>query len=185
MYRFNGYDGRLERMMEVVLLIMEAMPDGEYYDYAITGHNGDSPDIILVDWGKEKKPQNEKQKFEVLQSCVAYTQYCNAGDHTVEAIEAGNKNLQSVMKDDNDVEGFNIIFSDANFSRYHITTATVAAAMNVQEEARITNHLILIASLDQEEAKKIQEVLVGQSSACFDTNFLTDVFKSILLDSLK
>ena len=185
MYRFNGYDGRLERMMEVVLLIMEAMPHGDYYDYAITGHNGDSPDITLVDWGRDKKPVNEKQKFEVLQSCIAYTQYCNAGDHTVEAIQSGNQNLKTVMKDEDDVEGFNIIFSDANFSRYQITPKTVATAMMGQDETRITNHLILIASLDQEEAKKIQEVLVGKSSLCFDTNALTDIFKNILIDSLK
>ena len=46
MYRFNSYDGRLERMLEATMMVMEAF-DGysNKVEYAIVGHSGDSPEI--------------------------------------------------------------------------------------------------------------------------------------------
>lgn len=46
MYRFNSYDGRLERMLEATMMVMEAF-DGyaNKFNYAIVGHSGDSPEI--------------------------------------------------------------------------------------------------------------------------------------------
>ena len=83
MYRFQGMDQRLERMIEVVLLILESMPiDSHLYDYAITGHSGDSSQIKFVEWGNNK-PQNEKERFEILQSMIAHSQYCLAGNTNV------------------------------------------------------------------------------------------------------
>ena len=39
MYRFNGEDGRLDRMLEAATLVMEALQGfDESFDYAITGH---------------------------------------------------------------------------------------------------------------------------------------------------
>lgn len=42
MYRFNGSDQRLERLMEAVLLIMQAFAGYQHrVDYCIVGHSGD------------------------------------------------------------------------------------------------------------------------------------------------
>jgi von Willebrand factor A domain-containing protein 8 len=49
MYRFNGYDRRLDRMTEIALIIMEALSPTPSYpadifpiDYMVTAHSGDS-----------------------------------------------------------------------------------------------------------------------------------------------
>lgn len=49
MYRFNGSDERLFRMMEIALLMMESLHNFEYkFQYSIVGHSGESDNIPLV-----------------------------------------------------------------------------------------------------------------------------------------
>jgi len=184
MYRFNGMDHRLERMIEVVLLIIESMPqESDLYDYAITGHSGDSSQIQFVDWGKEK-PTNEKERFEVLQSMIAHSQYCLAGDHTLKATQKGIQNLQKELRDDIDVEGYTFIFSDANFDRYDISVSAIKKAMN-SDDVRINSFLILIASMEDEAASIVKELPVNTAHICFNSNDLPTLFKNILLETLK
>uniref|UniRef100_A0A8B9F340 von Willebrand factor A domain-containing protein 8 n=1 Tax=Amazona collaria TaxID=241587 RepID=A0A8B9F340_9PSIT len=65
MYRFNGVDGRLERSMEAVCMVMEAFENYEHkFKYDIVGHSGDGFDIALV--GSDKVPKNNKQRLEIL-----------------------------------------------------------------------------------------------------------------------
>uniref|UniRef100_A0A4W6D9E4 von Willebrand factor A domain-containing protein 8 n=1 Tax=Lates calcarifer TaxID=8187 RepID=A0A4W6D9E4_LATCA len=68
MYRFNGVDGRLERSMEAVCMVMENFfvqhqPTTIIY-YDIVGHSGDGYDIELV--RADKVPKNNKQRLKVL-----------------------------------------------------------------------------------------------------------------------
>ena len=43
MYRFNSYDQRLERMLEIAVIIMESLSGFEdKLSYCISGHSGDS-----------------------------------------------------------------------------------------------------------------------------------------------
>uniref|UniRef100_A0A3Q3JAA7 von Willebrand factor A domain-containing protein 8 n=1 Tax=Monopterus albus TaxID=43700 RepID=A0A3Q3JAA7_MONAL len=65
MYRFNGVDGRLERSMEAVCMVMEALENYEHkFKYDIVGHSGDGYDIELV--RTDKVPKNNKQRLKVL-----------------------------------------------------------------------------------------------------------------------
>ena len=49
MYRFNGVDGRLNRVLEFATLVMEGLHSSSHkFDYAIVGHSGDSDCIPLV-----------------------------------------------------------------------------------------------------------------------------------------
>ncbi|KAJ8256112.1 hypothetical protein COCON_G00199760 [Conger conger] len=65
MYRFNGVDGRLERSMEAVCLVMEALENYEHkFKYDIVGHSGDGFDIELV--RSDKVPKNNKERLKVL-----------------------------------------------------------------------------------------------------------------------
>ena len=42
MFRFNGADGRLERLLECTMMIMEALDGFESkFEYALIGHSGD------------------------------------------------------------------------------------------------------------------------------------------------
>jgi len=65
MYRFNGYDGRLERMLETTLMILQSLPrlhslDGEnskdknnlsdLIEYSIVGHSGDTSQVTFVEF---------------------------------------------------------------------------------------------------------------------------------------
>ena len=68
MYRFNGADSRLDRTLECVVMITEALKgvhrllsvavpaydlDFEHkYNYSIVGHSGESPETLFVDWNK-------------------------------------------------------------------------------------------------------------------------------------
>ena len=80
MMRFNGYDGRLERMLETTLMIMEALPrrcddnDGDsdcsndidttnseladLLEYSIAGHSGDTPCEVFVDFLSNALPSS-------------------------------------------------------------------------------------------------------------------------------
>uniref|UniRef100_A0A8C2I7Z5 von Willebrand factor A domain-containing protein 8 n=1 Tax=Cyprinus carpio TaxID=7962 RepID=A0A8C2I7Z5_CYPCA len=65
MYRFNGVDGRLERSMEAVCMVMEALENYEHkFKYDIVGHSGDGFDIELVRC--DKVPKNNKERLKVL-----------------------------------------------------------------------------------------------------------------------
>ena len=82
MMRFNGYDGRLERMLETTLMIMEALPRrfedinsgrnsdsdagndndttnselADLLEYSIAGHSGDTPCEVFVDFPSNAPP---------------------------------------------------------------------------------------------------------------------------------
>ena len=64
MYRFNGQDGRLERLLECTMMVMEAL-DGfsNKFTYSLVGHSGDGPDIMFVPFGAP--PQNRKERLQV------------------------------------------------------------------------------------------------------------------------
>lgn len=86
MYRFNGEDKRLNRLLEVTLMIMEALQGFEWkYQYSIVGHSGDTADILLVDYGKA--PKNAKERMQIIEKMVAHSQYCGTGDNTTKATD--------------------------------------------------------------------------------------------------
>lgn len=65
MYRFNSYDGRLERELEAVVLVMEAFQGFEdKIKYDIMGHSGDAHDIKFVT--VEEHPDNNKKRLDVI-----------------------------------------------------------------------------------------------------------------------
>lgn len=75
MYRFNGHDERLYRMMEVAVLIMESLKGFEHkFQYTISGHSGESDFIPFVD--KTNPPKNEKDINQVILKMHAHSQFC-------------------------------------------------------------------------------------------------------------
>ncbi|GCB77210.1 hypothetical protein scyTo_0016652, partial [Scyliorhinus torazame] len=65
MYRFNGLDGRLERSMEAVCMVLEAFEHYEHkFKYDIVGHSGDGFNIELV--RSEKIPKNNKERLQIM-----------------------------------------------------------------------------------------------------------------------
>lgn len=65
MYRFNGYDGRLDREMEAVIMVLEALQGHEArIQYDIVGHSGESYNITFV--SKKNPPSDNKQRLDVI-----------------------------------------------------------------------------------------------------------------------
>lgn len=65
MYRFNGFDGRLDREMEAVIMVMEAFEGFEQrVKYDIVGHSGETHEIRLVE--HNSPPANAKERLEVI-----------------------------------------------------------------------------------------------------------------------
>ena len=169
MYRF-GFDGRLERLLEATLMIMECFREDKRFNLHITGHNGTSPKIDLVNPSTQL---DEATQLKVLECMVAQTQYCYAGDHTIEAIEA------AVHESEQD--SLVLIISDANLNRYNITLKDLQPLQN----PRVHAHLIFIASLGDEAAALAKSVHNERAQCCFDTSDLPLIIKRLVTGALK
>jgi von Willebrand factor A domain-containing protein 8 len=202
MYRFNGYDERLIRCLEATNLVMESFSglEGHEFDYSIVGHSGDSPCIPLVDFGKP--PATEKDRMKVLQTMVAHSQFCQSGDHTLEAMEQAMMDVVErsglgYTTDDfgdgsDDDECIVIAISDANLQRYGIHPRELGKIMQQQKQQGIrsssttTNsssvkaYCIFIASFGK-EAQEIQQALpIGRGHVCMQTSDLPRIVRQIL-----
>lgn len=78
MFRFNTHDRRLERSLEVALMLMESFRGFEHkFAYRIIGHSGDGANIEFVTPGHY--PKTEKEEFEIINKMRAHSQYCLSG----------------------------------------------------------------------------------------------------------
>jgi hypothetical protein len=183
MYRFNGQDRRLERLLESMLLILESVPSSasgsdSTIEYAVSGHSGDAPDISFLDFD-EVKPSNEAERYKVLEAMVAHSQFCLSGDHTCMALDIAIK--QAALSKSEHCETHVFLLSDANFERYNISPKSVAAIMD--KERGVNAHLILLASLGS-EAQDIKQQLGERVSICMSTQELPKVFERLLSSSV-
>ncbi|XP_009461391.1 PREDICTED: von Willebrand factor A domain-containing protein 8 [Nipponia nippon] len=180
MYRFNGVDGRLERSMEAVCMVMEAFENYEHkFKYDIVGHSGDGFDIALV--GSDKVPKNNKQRLEILKIMHAHAQFCMSGDHTLEGTEHA---IREIAKEEAD-EYFVIVLSDANLERYGIPPSRFAQVLTTN--AQVNAFAIFIGSLG-DQADRLQRTLpAGRSFIAMDTKeipqILQQIFTSTMLSS--
>ncbi|KAI5107140.1 von Willebrand factor A domain-containing protein 8, partial [Silurus meridionalis] len=180
MYRFNGVDGRLERSMEAVCMVMEALENYEHkFKYDIVGHSGDGFDIELVRC--DKVPKNNKQRLHVLKTMHAHSQFCMSGDYTLEGTEHAIKELANEEAD----EHFVIVLSDANLERYGISPDRFARTLT--SNPQVHAFAIFIGSLG-DQAERLQRTLpAGRSFVAMDTKeipqILQQIFTSTMLSS--
>ncbi|XP_076841646.1 von Willebrand factor A domain-containing protein 8 isoform X2 [Brachyhypopomus gauderio] len=181
MYRFNGVDGRLERSMEAICMVMEALESYEHkFKYDITGHSGDGFNIELVTC--DKVPKNNKKRLKVLKTMHAHSQFCMSGDYTLEATEHAVRELARQEAD----EHFLIVLSDANLERYGISPARFARVLTA--EPQVHAFAIFIGSLG-DQAQRLQRTLpAGRSFVAMDTKqipqILQQIFTSTVLSSI-
>ncbi|XP_070694357.1 von Willebrand factor A domain-containing protein 8 [Pempheris klunzingeri] len=180
MYRFNGVDGRLERSMEAVCMVMEALENYEHkFKYDIVGHSGDGYDIELV--RADKVPKNNKQRLKVLKTMHAHAQFCMSGDYTLEGTDASIKELAREEAD----EYFVVVLSDANLERYGIRPERFAQVLT--SDPQVNAFAIFIGSLG-DQAERLQKTLpAGRSFVAMDTKqipqILQQIFTSTMLSS--
>jgi len=188
MYRFNGQDRRLERMLEAALLVMMAMPSGERIsaetsnlEYSITGHSGDSENISFVPFGSYSAVKDEKSRLKLLQKMVAHTQFCMSGDNTLEAASYAVKsivNSDTSGGEDKQYQRYVFVLSDANFERYGISASDIRRTM--LKDPRVQVHFILIASLGDEAERFATALPAGRVHMCYESTDLPSIFKRIL-----
>ena len=160
MYRFQMIDGRLQRMLEAVLLFMEALDGIETFEYAIKGHSGSDDDVTFVPFGEP--PKNRGDRLKVLKRMVAHTMYCDSGDTTIPATRRAIDALQQRRRhrdDDDDLPpvGLLIACSDANFRRYGLDPTDWSNALLAHRDD-VEAYAILVGSL-QDEATRIANAL--------------------------
>ncbi|XP_073701902.1 von Willebrand factor A domain-containing protein 8 [Garra rufa] len=177
MYRFNGVDGRLERSMEAVCMVMEALENYEHkFKYDIMGHSGDGFDIDLVRC--DKVPKNNKERLKVLQTMHAHSQFCMSGDYTLE----GTEHAVNVLANEEADEHFVIVLSDANLERYGISPDRFAHALT--SNPQVNAFAIFIGSLG-DQADRLQRTLpAGRSFVAMDTKQIPQILQQIFTSTM-
>ncbi|XP_004759341.1 von Willebrand factor A domain-containing protein 8 isoform X1 [Mustela putorius furo] len=177
MYRFNGVDGRLERSMEAMCMVMEAFENyEEKFKYDIVGHSGDGYNIGLVPLNK--MPKDNKQRLEILKTMHAHAQFCMSGDHTLEGTEHA---IKEIVKEEAD-EYFVIVLSDANLSRYGIHPARFAQILT--SNPQVNAFAIFIGSLG-DQATRLQRTLpAGRSFIAMDTKDIPQILQQIFTSTM-
>ncbi|XP_054993034.1 von Willebrand factor A domain-containing protein 8 [Sorex araneus] len=177
MYRFNGVDGRLERSMEAVCMVMEAFENyEEKFKYDITAHSGDGFNIALIPLNKI--PKDNKQRLEILKTMHAHAQFCMSGDHTLEGTEHA---IKEIVKEEAD-EYFVIVLSDANLSRYGIHPAKFAQILT--SNPQVNAFAIFIGSLG-DQAKRLQQTLpAGRSFVAMNTKDIPQILQQIFTSTM-
>ncbi|KAG5485809.1 hypothetical protein LSCM1_07222 [Leishmania martiniquensis] len=172
MYRFNGTDQRLTKLLETTIMIMEAFAGFESkLDYSMIGHNGDSDNIPLVNFGAP--PANQKERIIVCQKMLAYAQYCWSGDNTVKAMQ---RSIELVTKEKGD-SYFVFVISDANLRQYGITPRELTEI--IQSKPEVKMFCIFIATLGAQASHLQQQLPAGHGYECMRTDVLPQVLRQI------
>lgn len=177
MYRFNGYDGRLDRQLEAVVMVMEAFHGFESrFQYDIVGHSGESHCIPFVD--KSQPPADQKQRLNILRIMHAHAQFCMSGDYTLEATEYA---VKKIAEEDCD-EAIVIVLSDANLSRYAIPPREFSAMLTC--DPRVEAYAIFIGSLGNQAEKLCNALPAGKGYVCLDLKNLPHILQTIFTSSM-
>ncbi|CAD5122119.1 DgyrCDS10568 [Dimorphilus gyrociliatus] len=177
MYRFNGYDGRLERSLEACLMVMEALENFEHkVKFEIVGHSGEGPSFDMLK--KDKLPKNNKERLNVLKTMHAHSQFCISGDHTIEATEEAIKKIKEEEAD----EHFVIVLSDANLDRYGIRPKHLTEVLTMDEE--VNSYIIFIGSLGNQAQSLVKQLPSGRGFLCMETKNLPQILQQIFTSTM-
>lgn len=177
MYRFNGYDGRLEREMEATLMMMEAFQNyEEKFKYDIIGHSGEDHKLELC--RPDKVPANNKERLVILKTMHAHSQFCLSGDNTLTATKHAIETLSEEEAD----EHFVIVLSDANFDRYGIPPRRFGQILRSND--KVNAYAIFIGSLEDQADQLIKELPMGHAFACMDTRSLPQILQQIFTSTM-
>lgn len=171
MYRFNGWDRRLERELECALMVLEGFADADpnRLEFSMVGHSGDSKCVAL--WPEDgRKPSNLKERYQVLEKVVSSTQFTWSGDTTMAALEDAIRFMATLPKE-TDKKVF--LFSDANFARYGLSARELSDLLTMDKHVDAT--AMFIGTLG-EEAEELQSSLPRDKAfVCLKTEDLPNI----------
>ena len=161
MARGNGWDGRLDRLCQSVVMLMEALPEGKY-TYAIVGHSGAGPNVRFVEHGRP--PRTEEERYDVIRSMRAHAQGAPAGDSTILAAQRGVRELSDERLEADDRLLF--VISDANLGRYGMDPQDLADAL-VKDNKDVEAHVMFLAE-PQAAEWLVEKLPIGQAHVVMD-----------------
>uniref|UniRef100_A0A182N1A7 von Willebrand factor A domain-containing protein 8 n=1 Tax=Anopheles dirus TaxID=7168 RepID=A0A182N1A7_9DIPT len=178
MYRFNGYDGRLDRELEATVMVMEAFDgfDGKIR-YDVVGHSGEAVAVPFV--SENNPPKDAKRRLETIKMMHAHAQFCWSGDHTLAATEQA---VDELAREDCD-EAIVVVLSDANLARYGITPRKLNTAL-ARQSPKVQAYVIFIGSLDDEARVVAESMTAGKAFVCMDLEQLPQIMRQIFAASL-
>lgn len=177
MYRFNSFDGRLERELEAVVLVMEAFHGHESrFQYDVVGHSGEASSVTFVH--SKSPPANNKERLDIIRTMHAHAQFCWSGDNTLEAIHSA---VSSLSEEDCD-EGIVVALSDANLSRYAIPPQELTKALT--SDPRVDAYVIFIGSLGDQATRLVRALPAGRGFVCMDLQYLPQILHQIFTSSV-
>ncbi|XP_023941851.1 von Willebrand factor A domain-containing protein 8 [Bicyclus anynana] len=177
MYRFNSYDGRLERSMEAVVLLTEALRGYEArIRYDMLAHSGEEHALELVRVGRV--PESEKERLQIIRTMHAHAQFCWSGDNTL----AATKHAISTLANEDADEAIVLILSDANLRRYGIAPEHLGTILT--SDPRVQAHVIFIGSLGDEANTLLRKLPVGHAHVCMEVSSLPHIMQQIFASSL-
>lgn len=178
MYRFNGYDGRLDRQLEAVVMVMEAFDGFETkIKYDIVGHSGEAVEIPFIN--ANNTPRDDKRRLETIKMMHAHSQFCWSGDHT---LPAARNAVDALAKEDCD-EAIVVVLSDANLSRYGISPRNLNDILQKQAP-KVQAYVIFIGSLGDEAQLITNNMTAGKSFVCMNLEQLPQILKQIFAASV-
>lgn len=176
MFRFDGYDHRLERSLETAVMLMESLGSvglEHKFKYEIIGHSGSSHSVLFVN--SENPPKTNKDRLNIIQQMRAHAQYCSSGDSTLEGMA---KAIKDVIKDEDGDDYFVFTLSDANIKRYGITHRAIRKVLNL--DSRVNVYLIFIGSMNHEAHAFVDRLPAGKSFLCLDTGNIPKVIHFLI-----
>lgn len=173
-----GFDGRLDREIKTVLMVMEAFSKVESgkFVYDIIGHSGEAHDLPLVT--TDKIPETAGRRWKVLRDIISTTQFTMSGDNTVESLEHAVKTLPTKGSEEEMDDYIIIALSDANLGRYGITSKILERAMS--RNSKVKAAIIFIGGA--EEGERVAKDLPGKALVCKDLKSLPVLLSEILVN---
>nr|CAD7394578.1 unnamed protein product [Timema cristinae] len=177
MYRFNSYDGRLDREMEAVILVMEAFQGHEgRIQYDVIGHSGESSQITFI--SHDFPPSDNKQRLDTIKTMHAHAQFCLSGDNTLEATQEAITSLSKVECD----EAIVVVLSDANLERYGIPPEQFARVLT--SDPKVNAYAIFIGSLGDQASRLTSKLPSGRAFVCLDLKNIPQILQQIFAASV-
>jgi MoxR-like ATPase len=170
MARLNNWDGRLDRMVQATILMMEALSGFNHkFDYAIVGHSGVGPDIPLVEFGNP--PTTREEKVDVVNKIFSASRGATTGDSSLLAAQLA---IKAVVKEKGD-DYLVFLFSDANLGRYGISPAHLTEALTSKKS--VQGHAIFLAEAAAAEWLA-KEMPWGRGFVAMDLTALPKILKT-------
>ncbi|KAI3640849.1 hypothetical protein MIR68_001727 [Amoeboaphelidium protococcarum] len=183
MSRYNPHDGRLERTLEVALMLLESLCGFEHkFKYEICGHSGDAAYIPFV--RSSQYPKTDSERLKIIEQMHAHSTHCIAGDNTLNALKLVTDAAASTDSQEEFDERIVVLISDANIEQYGISASDLRQEMENVRENVVSSYLIFIGSFRNLAQKLLKELPVGHCYICEDSSDLPGIVRRILSQRL-